>query len=914
MLLILQAPAGALAADISRVGPVNMGVSVPLIQTTLLPLQIPSLSVGAPLLTPSLTPSVTLAAQATTPAALAQPAALAASSILPAARLIQGARAPEMAPGVAGLAAGMAGQVAKMIEAAGPLSDASGGDARGLGAKLQDVLGGDKGRALPPASEGPAQGAAGSGAASQQHPSGLEHAATPLQKMMLRTLDQVAAVYTEHYAPIEWKQRQMGVDLKKEYHQAREKILATPDITQRQFQAILARFVAATRDYHASIQFAATEKATLPITIVSAEGKYYLGYINREALPEAAFPFQVGDEVVEFGGKPVAQAVAALSEVPNTAQTDARLAEMHLTGRSRRSASEVPQGDVVLKIKSADGAVKDATLTWKYTAEAVPQDVPVRDGGVGTETADGSDWHLPDFQAAAKAAFRKVLSKLIPSMAHPRSGEFASLASDNAENGFALGGKNSFVPALGQIVWQLPPQVAERMPFKAYIYKNEQGQNIGYIRVSDFSGDEQAAALFAKLIQVFEKKTDGLVIDQVNNPGGSLFYMYALLSMLTSKPLNVPTHRMIVDENDAVWAADALQQLADGGTHDAEESVLAESMDGMDADEKETMSGMKRYAEFILSELKAGRRLTEPTALFGISQIAPHSQVRYTKPLVVLVNELDFSCADFFPAILQDNKRAVIFGVRTSGAGGAVKSMEIPNQQGIAGVHYTWTFAQRPGGWPIENLGVTPDAAYEITAQDLKQGFSGYAKALNGVLAKLLVGVPARVEDPKPAPVSAPKAVWTQAHAVLAAHGKDVDPAAAADLISGLGLTEGSVLKSVERVVDGEKHTLISYGTPQAAEGYLLLSENAAQTRIFWVSPEGEAVMAAQTGADGEIHETPVAAVAAAFQKEAAFWGSEPKPGEPPAPANGPTPGSSAFSPFSAWLASAIKAIRDRIR
>jgi C-terminal processing protease CtpA/Prc len=104
----------------------------------------------------------------------------------------------------------------------------------------------------------------------------------------------------------------------------------------------------------------------------------------------------------------------------------------------------------------------------------------------------------------------------------------------------------------------------------------------------------------------------------------------------------------------------------------------------------------------------------------------------------VLVNPLDFSCADLLPAILQDNGRAKLFGQRTSGAGGAVKSVTFPNQFGIAELAYTWTIAVRESGKPIENLGVEPDYPYAPTPEDFQSSFSGYKRAVNEALKDML--------------------------------------------------------------------------------------------------------------------------------------------------------------------------------
>src|SRR5262249_41736892 len=114
----------------------------------------------------------------------------------------------------------------------------------------------------------------------------------------------------------------------------------------------------------------------------------------------------------------------------------------------------------------------------------------------------------------------------------------------------------------------------------------------------------------------------------------------------------------------------------------------------------ELYQGLIQNDRFLLSELNSGRRLTEPTWFFGINKIAPHPLRRYTKPILVLVDELCFSGADFFPAILQDNRRATVFGVRTAGAGGSVKETQFPNQFNIKSLTYTWTIARRRDGRP----------------------------------------------------------------------------------------------------------------------------------------------------------------------------------------------------------------------
>jgi len=116
---------------------------------------------------------------------------------------------------------------------------------------------------------------------------------------------------------------------------------------------------------------------------------------------------------------------------------------------------------------------------------------------------------------------------------------------------------------------------------------------------------------------------------------------------------------------------------------------------------------------------------------------------------MVLVDEFSASGADAFPAILQDNHRGPIFGMRTMGAGGTVL--------GYNATAYTESFfrvtvslmnranpVQVPG-FPaapyVENISVQPDIVLDyMTRDNLLTGGAAYVQAFTAAMVKLVLG------------------------------------------------------------------------------------------------------------------------------------------------------------------------------
>ena len=520
----------------------------------------------------------------------------------------------------------------------------------------------------------------------------------------------IGAVFQNQYAPKQWKERHLGWSVEKELNTALTKIESASSV--REYRDALADFVQSTQDYHVSIQFYSTEAATLAFSVRTIEGKTLIVGIDRARLSKEAFPFAVGDELLAIDGKKVEDLLKELQlfSGPNIPATDLAIADMYLLYRSGRANMKVPQGPVLLTFKRAkETEATTFQLVWEYRKEQVP--------------------------GKTKESLFETTPKVKDLISMPMMVSQQALAFTKTIGTWEIGEKESFLPELGEKVWQS----ADDSIFEAYIYLSEKGKLVGVLRIPSYSPEDEEAALkeIAAVLERFEKNTSAMVIDQVNNPGGSVFYLYALVSMMITDSATTPQHRMALDLSRVNNAASLLRMLG-GVKNDAEaKKILGESFSGFPVT-YQLVVNIREYANFMIDQWAAGKKLTEPHYIWGVDRINPSAKVKYTKPIVIVINELDFSGGDFFPAIMQDNKRATIVGARTAGAGGYVDSITFPNSFGFSGISYTGSIAERADKNPIENLGVTPDVEIKLTVEDVRKGFTKYLDKVKSTIDSLM--------------------------------------------------------------------------------------------------------------------------------------------------------------------------------
>lgn len=524
----------------------------------------------------------------------------------------------------------------------------------------------------------------------------------PIQKEEMENfLFSLKEVYKGAYAPANWKKDLYEWDIEEEFSKAKTSLHALEFATLKDFQSILNHFLDSFEDYHVGAFFHSTESSFLPFSVKTVEGRTFV--VDIDSFFIDMNPLRVGDEIITFGGRPIQQVLEELRRTNRSGcneKTNVGLADMALTYRRGERVNPMAAGCVEIEFKRKGlRGLKKAAFEWEYFSEKIT-----------------------DPNRITKSLESKKYRKLIPDFRMP----YLEAKPPRLDR-WGIGDRDGFLPHLGFVIWETDPE----SEYRAYIYRNQEGKRIGCIRIPHFHKwdiDE-----LAEIVKKMESETDGLVIDQINNSGGLFFYLYGALSLFITEPINALHEQTRIDQQIVADAILYQEEVEIFGV----EWALGDEIDGYTVTPK-VAEGFILYGEFMQSQWNSGKFLTDPFPLLGIFEVEPHPAVRYTKPILVLVNELDFSCGDFFPALLQDSKRAKIMGTKTAGAGGYVETYSFPNKFGMSDFAITRSVAYRANGNPLENLGVVPDIPYEISVEDLQNNYKPYTDAINQALRTML--------------------------------------------------------------------------------------------------------------------------------------------------------------------------------
>ncbi|SPN74121.1 hypothetical protein,C-terminal processing peptidase,Peptidase family S41 [Chlamydia serpentis] len=556
------------------------------------------------------------------------------------------------------------------------------------------------------------------------------------------------------YAPLPWKELLFGWDLSQQTQQARLQLLIEEKPTTNYCQKVLSNYMKSLNDYHAGLVFYNTESAYIPYIFQRTE----TGHLFVVDVQTHQGDISIGDEILEIDSMGVREAIESLRSGRGSL-TDYSSAVRSLTSRSAALGDAVPTGITMIKVRRPSGIIRSTAVRWRYTPEHI---------GDFSLLAPLIPEDKRLFQSPSCSLFR-VSSKnyscptnsLFSSYMVPYFWEEVRVQNKQRfESGYHIGSRDGFLPLFGPVVWE-----QTKGPYRAYIFKTRDKQGntyrLGMLRISSYIPSELEGLednhkdnpweLFGEIIDIFQKEADALIIDQTNNPGGSVFYMYGLLSMLTDRPLETAKHRLILTQDEVSSALHWQDLLEDVFTDEQARTVLGETMEGYCMD-MHAVAALQNFSQRVLSCWATGDiNLSQPLFLLGFEYIQPHPKHQFTKPLFMLINENDFSCGDLAPAILKDNERAVLIGKTTAGAGGFVFQVTFPNRSGIKAVSLTGSLAVRKDGDFIENLGVSPHIDLGFTSKDLQTTrFSDYIETVKNIVTTSLAENAKKQEEKKP--------------------------------------------------------------------------------------------------------------------------------------------------------------------
>jgi C-terminal processing protease CtpA/Prc len=259
------------------------------------------------------------------------------------------------------------------------------------------------------------------------------------------------------------------------------------------------------------------------------------------------------------------------------------------------------------------------------------------------------------------------------------------------------------------------------------------GVRIGLIRIPSMSPPNVALALqqLDAEIAYFNANTDCLVVDVMRNPGGLVSFVDAIAQRFMPAPFQTLGFEI---RATGAWLASFAAQLTSAQLQNAPPSVI---------------ENLRRNYEAVERAYRQDRGRSEPVSLnsTGSLTLAPAAVV-YSKPLMVLADEFSASGGDAFAAIIQDNERGPVFGMRTMGAGGTVTAFTCTSYtESICRIttslmHRT-KVVDSGGEYPtapyIENIGVRPDIAEDfMTRANLLSAGAPFVQAFTSAIVKMV--------------------------------------------------------------------------------------------------------------------------------------------------------------------------------
>ena len=550
-------------------------------------------------------------------------------------------------------------------------------------------------------------------------------------------LTEIAAFYAKNYAPYEWKRDTIGFDLLR-LTPWLQRIHHSDDLD---FQEALIEYVASLNDAHDFIAFPTTFSATLGMSVDIYDGKVLIDSINRTVLPVAQYPFTIGDELVSLDGRSTQDLIESFRRyaiAANPRSTD-RTAANRIVSRSQQIMPHISDledtATVVIRLAST-GAANTYNIPWVKSGLPITSQGPVpspRRGngriflpsdtpGAGAGAGAGGTGSLFQFADVAAA------DNTQPSYMEPVRPLLNASVPTDYYSVLNFGGRFPIYGLPAGFTIRLGLQPADFFFSGTYV---SNGVRIGLIRIPSMSPPNVSLALqqLDQEIAFFNANTDALIVDVMRNPGGLVSFVESISQRFIPTPFRTIGFEI---RATGAWLFSFASQLRSAQLSNAPPAII---------------QNLQNNLNEVLRAYNENRGRSAPVSLnFTGSLILTPPPFAYAKPLMVLTDEFSASGGDMFPAIIQDNHRGPVFGMRSMGAGGSVVGFNAPayiesffritvSLMNRASVIQTPDFPPAPY---IENIGVRPDIVVDyMTRANLMTNGGPFVQAFTSAIVNL---------------------------------------------------------------------------------------------------------------------------------------------------------------------------------
>lgn len=557
---------------------------------------------------------------------------------------------------------------------------------------------------------------------------GSELKAPPLSlEEGMEDLETIITQMKRHYGPLEYKEKRFAFSFDAKANEAREAM----KLAESEFDkfAVMKVFLGEFEDGHVSLsfpgnakEFSAYDAGVFLAPYKGDDGKYkaLVAYADDYA---NGVGVSIGDEVLSIDGKSPwdihdiikkydwwGNEVTDRHSIYNTLHRPVFIPEI------------LPSGPTtVVKLKSAQGSEYTVDLPWNRKVISVGKIQPLLKPVDANMTVGNAGYYNASVQGNVLGMGEKL-----PFFMSPRVGnEYRPIIV--TPSAFALGAEGISIDDVSV------EAVDGSKEFAIYgaMYRY-QGKSILLVRQATYSPEIEAdhmIAAYRALLKEYEAQVDVLVVDQTHNPGGSLAYAEDFFRLFI--PMGQQAGNLVQAHNaDRRWIYD----FGNWAEH-----LREVEKDNVGAQLAELS------ARIVDDAMNEGKAMTAPLPFIGPKRITA-SHYSWSKPILVLADELAGSCGDIFPMLMKRNGIAKIFGQRTMGLGGNVEEVaKLPNTQAALNItRGLFTIFKEGENYTdadmVENNGITPDILRELTVNDFREGYVSYVADFSSAAVALVSG------------------------------------------------------------------------------------------------------------------------------------------------------------------------------